>query len=55
MPTTATNADTRPTRFVICHAVRGRTVVAVVATCIVVLVISSVIAWDGAVPDWDRR
>ncbi len=47
-----TTSDRRP--FVLCHALSARAVVAVVSFCVVLLVASSAVAWNGDVPGWEE-
>jgi membrane-associated phospholipid phosphatase len=53
MSEVATKRDERRTPFVICHAVPFSHMVAIVAVSVVVVVLSSIVAWDGTVPDWE--
>ncbi len=46
--------DYRPSKFVICHAIPRRHLAAVVAVTTLVVVVSSIIAWNGDVPAWER-
>lgn len=40
--------------FVLCHALSARAVVAVVSLCVVLIVASSAVAWNGEVPGWEE-
>ena len=54
IPSVGTVTDCNPTKLVICHAVPRRHVIAVVALTVGVVVVSSLIARNGEVPDWER-
>lgn len=46
--------DCRPSELVICHAIPRQHLIAVVAVTTLVVIVSSLIAWDGDVPGWER-
>lgn len=47
-------ARSGPRPFVLCHALSGRAVIAVVSFCVVLVVASSAVAWNGDVPGWEE-
>lgn len=52
---TTPQSSVRSTPFVICHRISARTTSLVVALMAAIIVASSVVAWDGAVPAWERE
>jgi membrane-associated phospholipid phosphatase len=52
---TAVSDTTRRTPFVICHRVPAREAFVVIAAMAAVVLASSIVAWGGDVPSWERE